>query len=135
MVEAEYNSPVKQMQVKNLLATQRMNALVASGQTQLVALASTYKLILKLGPQVPLSYRGEAHKVDFLRGAVVGYAWANEPLSRVATQGLTFQQLYGELEASLQLHLEAESASAKDDPSLRPAVSSSVPRIMRADAL
>jgi len=71
---------------------------------------------MKLAPMVPRSHQGDAHRVDFLRHAVVGYTWANEPLRRVQTHNLPFQQLYGELEAALQLHGEAKQAIAKDNP-------------------
>lgn len=45
----------------------------------------------------------EAHKTEFLRNSTVGYAWATDPLSRVDTHGLTFQQLYGDLDAELHI--------------------------------
>ena len=78
------------------------------------ALAKVYKIIIKLSPQVPISQRGNAHRIEFLRNAVVGYVWATEPLSRIASQGLSFQQLYGELEAALQLSKEAKIAAMRD---------------------
>lgn len=135
MIESEYNPPVRQMQVKNLLSTHRMSALVAAGQTQGAALAATYRLIMKMSPQVPISHRSDHHKVDWLRCAVVGYHWATEPLSRVATLGLTFQQLYGELESSLKPHTEAAEAAVRDGAIRQRAVSTAVPRIMKADMM
>ena len=71
-------------------------------------------MITKLSRQGPASHRGDAHKVEFLRNAVVGSGWSHEPLSRVATHGLSFQQLYGELEAALQLQKEAKQAMLRD---------------------
>lgn len=82
-----------------------------------VALAKVYKLITKLSRQVPASYRGDAHKIEFLRNAAVGYPWSQEPLSRVATHGLSFQMLYGYLEPALQLYNEAKLAIAPDSAS------------------
>lgn len=73
-----------------------------------------YKVITKLSRQGPASHRGDAHKVEFLRNAVVGSGWSHEPLSRVATDGVSFQQLYGELEAALQLQKEAKQAMLRD---------------------
>ena len=55
--------------------------------------------MINFSPQVPISHRGNAHRIEFLRNAVVGYEWATEPLSRIAPQGLPFQELYGELAA------------------------------------
>ena len=63
-----------------------------------------------MAPLVPRSHQGDANSVDFLHHAVLGYEWATEPLSRVATHDLSFQQLYGELAASLQLHTAAKRA-------------------------
>ena len=57
------------------------------------ALGRVYMAITKLGPQVPQSHRGEAQRVEFLRTAVIGYDWAVEPLSRISTHRLSFQQL------------------------------------------
>eukprot|EP00171_Calliarthron_tuberculosum_P015940 IDg15940t1 len=42
---------------------------------------------------------------------------ATEPLSRIATRGLSFQQLYGELEAALHLEREAKVAVIRDKAS------------------
>ena len=58
--------------------------------------------------------RIDAHKLEFLRNAVVGASWSREPLGRVATHNLSFQQLYGELEAALQLEKEAKHAALRD---------------------
>ena len=45
--------------------------------------------------------------------------WSNEPLSRVATHNLTFQQLYAELEAALQLDKESTLANLRDSAEQR----------------
>ncbi|GAB0493903.1 hypothetical protein MMPV_005190 [Pyropia vietnamensis] len=92
MVSAEYNSIVPQDRVKNYLSGLRLSSFVKDGTTwRRKCLAPTRR----------------AYKVEFLRNAVVGNSWATEPLSRIATHCLTFQQLYGELEAALHLHNEA----------------------------
>lgn len=64
------------------------------------ALSKVYKLIVKLARQTPQAFRGDANKVEYLRSAAVGFQCAQEPLSRVGTMGLTFQQLHAELAAS-----------------------------------
>ncbi|KAK1864449.1 hypothetical protein I4F81_006995 [Pyropia yezoensis] len=104
MVSTEYNSIVRQNRAKNYLVGYRMSTLLSDGVTEAAALEQAYKTITKLTPQVPRSNQGDAHQVDFLRNAVVGSPWATEPLSRIATHGLTFHQLYVELEAALHLH-------------------------------
>ena len=114
MVETEYNSVVRQNRVKNYLNNLRLNKFVADGADELSALEKVYRLIIKLSPQVPQSHKGDAHKIEFLRNATVGANWATEPLSRIATHGLSFQDVYGELEAALHLQREARLAKARD---------------------
>eukprot|EP00170_Pyropia_yezoensis_P002751 contig_11549_g2756 len=115
MVGAEYNSIVRQDRFKNYLSSLRLGAFVKDGTDITAAQEKTSKTISKLAPQVPRSHHGESYNVEFLRNAVVGNTWATEPLSRIATHRLTFQQLYGELEAALHLHNEARLASMRDE--------------------
>ncbi|GAB0496233.1 hypothetical protein MMPV_007545 [Pyropia vietnamensis] len=115
MVSAEYNSIVRQDRVKNYFSGLRLSSFVKDGTDVTTALEKTYKTISKLAPQVPRSHHGESYKVEFLRNAAVGNSWATEPLSRIATHRLTFQQLYGELEAALHLHNEARLAIMRDE--------------------
>eukprot|EP00170_Pyropia_yezoensis_P005631 contig_22869_g5647 len=115
MVGAEYNSIVRNDWVKNYLISMRLSALFKNGTDITAALEKTYKTISKLAPQVPRSHHCVSYKVEFLRNAVVGNAWATELLSRIATHRLTFQQLYGELEAALHLHNEARLAIMCDE--------------------
>lgn len=114
MVTSEYNSPVRQTRVKNYLNTLRVSSFVSKGLAVPEALSQVYKVITKYSRQAPRSHQGEAHKVEFLHNAVIGYEWSHEPLSRVATHDLSFQQLYGELEAALQLYNEARLAIIRD---------------------
>lgn len=75
--------------------------------------------ITKLSLQVPISHRSEAYKISFLRNATVGYPWVTELLIHVATNGLTFQQLYVELEAAMNLAREAKMAIIRDNTESR----------------
>lgn len=114
MIDEEYNYPVRQARVKNFLNSLRVHDYIADKVDAAMALAKVYKLILKLSRQVPASHRGDAHRIEFLRRAVIGYDWSREPLSRVATNGLTFQQLYGELEAAVHLDKDSKVATIRD---------------------
>ena len=114
MLENEYNSPVRQTRVKNYLNSLRVSSYITQGVESSAALSKIYNSVIKLSRQAPRSHQGDAHKVEFLRNAVVGMPWSNEPLSRVATHNLTFQQLYAELEAALQLDKEAALANLQD---------------------
>lgn len=51
---------------------------------------------------------------NFFRNPVIGYKWSRKPLSRVATDNLSFQQLYSELEVALQLENEARLIFLRD---------------------
>jgi len=124
----EYNSPARQAAVKWELASLRVSILVAKGQTEMAALTSVHQTISKLAPQLPPSHRGDAHLVDFLHRAVVGMPWAFQPLCRIATNGLSFSQLHGELSLTLQLHEEARAANTKNESMLRMAASSRLSR-------
>lgn len=114
MIDSEYNSPVRQNRVKNVLTSLRVTNFMNENVDTAMALAKVYKLILKLSRQVPFSHRGDAHRIEFLRGAVIGFNWSREPLSRIATNDLTFQQLYGELESAVQLDKESRIATIRD---------------------
>lgn len=62
-----------------------------------MSLPNVYNVFFKLSRQVPASHLDHARRIEFLRWVFIGYDWSREPLSRVATNGLTLQQLYGEL--------------------------------------
>ena len=115
LIGREYNSTVRQNRVKNVLSTLRLQDQLDETGDAGEALTKVYKIITKLAPQVPMSHRGGAHKIEFLRNAVIGCEWATEPLSRISTHGLTFQQLYGELEAAHQMSKEARLAILRDN--------------------
>lgn len=81
LIGNEYNSIVRQNRVKNHLAGLRLSKYTSEALDELASLEKVYKLITKLSPQVPTSHGDEAHKIEFLRNATVGYSWATEPLS------------------------------------------------------
>lgn len=81
---------------------------------ELRTLEKVCKLIKKLSLQGFAVTKREAHRVEFLRNASGRYAWATQPLSRVAIYGMTFQQTYGDLEAALHLDREAKPAVILD---------------------
>lgn len=111
LIDEEYNSIVRQNRVKNYLNSLRITDFISSTTDEAAALSKVYKAILKLSRQVPLSHRGDAHRIEFLRRAVLGQDWARDPLSRIATNSLSFQALYGELDAAAQLDKESKLAA------------------------
>ncbi len=101
--------------MKNYLSGIRLNGFLKEELDESSSLEKVYKLIMKLSAQVPQSLRGNVHKIEFLINATVRCTWATEPLSRIATHWLTFQQLYGEIEAALHLEKEAKLAVMRDN--------------------
>lgn len=67
-----------------------MSQFASEGLDASACLEKLYKLIRRLARQVPIAFRGDPHKVEFLRRAVVGSPWATESLSRIATHNLSF---------------------------------------------
>lgn len=135
MIEAEYNSTAKQMQVKNTLSNHKLSSMVTAGKDVKTALADTYKMIVRLSPLVPQAYRSDANKLDFLRSAVMGYSWANSSLRKLNAGSMTFQQLYTDLQSSLQLHEEATEAAVANGIQAPAASVGYVPRALSADVL
>lgn len=76
------------------------------------ALANVQKRILSMSRQVPESHPNGAHRIEFLQNAVINLPWTKELLSRIATAGIAFQQIYVELEVAIQLELASKVISA-----------------------
>jgi len=113
-VHREYHPVFQQEQMKNDLSNLRVSYLVGKDMTVDLALVEVYKRVSSRSRMVPSAYKGEEHRVAFLRGAVTGYNWAAEPLSRIATHNLCFQQLYAELSWSLSLCRESSNSVSRD---------------------
>lgn len=108
MIDRKYNSSVRQNCVKNYLKSLRVKDFEENGMNVSFRLSKLYKLISKLSRQVFPSRHKDAHRIEFLRKAVLSYQWSHEPLSRVVTHNFSFRQLYSELEALLQLNKEVQ---------------------------
>lgn len=113
-IRAEYHSAVHQNQTQNVLESLRMATFVSEGMSEQDALAKTYKTVANTSKLLPASHMGDVHPVRYLKGAVVGYAWASEPLSQIPTSALGFQQLYGELQSALFMSNEAKRVVLQD---------------------
>jgi len=78
------------------------------------ALEKVHQTICKLYLQAPEAYRNETHKIEYLRHAVIGMTWAKEPLSRLASLNLSYQEFYSQLEASIQQERDEKKYLAVD---------------------
>jgi len=113
-VHREYHPVVQQEQMKNDHRNLRVSYLVIKGMTMDLALVEVYKRVSSRSRLVPAEYQGEELRVAFLRGAGIGYTWAAETLSPIATHNLSFQQLYAKLSSSLSFIRESTNAVARD---------------------
>ncbi len=116
LINREYNSAARQSRAKNFLYTLTLRNQIDEHSAEGQALEKVYKTITKLALQVSMSHRGDAHKIAILGNVVAEHKSATEPIIRIATHQLTFQQLYGELEAAYQLDKEAQLAVFRDKP-------------------
>lgn len=113
LLEKKYNFVVGQAQIKIHLSSLRVERFVKNDVNAAAALAIVYKRILTISRQVPESYRSDPHRIEFLRNAVVSHQWAKELLIRKETAGISFQQLYEELEIAVQLERETNAAEVQ----------------------
>lgn len=98
----------------NYLNILRVSNFAAERMEVLVAFSKVYKLFIKLSREVPPSHRGDVHRIELLRNALIGYRWTHGPLSRVATHRLFFQQLFVELEAARLCDKDAKLVTLRD---------------------
>ena len=134
MIEEEYISVVRQTRVKNCISNLRLTSFTSDGTEESAALAKVYKITIQFSRQCQSLRQRDAHKVEFLQNAVVGFLWSYKLLRRVATHRLTFQQLYGEFEVLSNLirkqrllNFEIVQKRAGSGPAKRNLAASSVP--------
>lgn len=106
---------VQQDRVKNVFNTLRLQDKLDGTQDEGASLPKVYKTITKHSRQVFLPHRGAAHEIEYLRNAFIGYEWSTEPFSRIATRNLSFEYLFGDLEAPYQLKKEEKLANIRDN--------------------
>ena len=66
--------------------------------------------INSLAPQLPAGFGDDAHKIRYLRRAVMGQYWAQTPISHIARSRYSFVQFITALEESLQIIEESSRA-------------------------
>lgn len=68
-----------------------------------------------LSPKCPPHFRTEAHKIRYLRSAVIGISRAKQPISDIGTSKYTFTSLITALKERLQLEEEIKNANKSLD--------------------
>lgn len=114
MVGREYNSSVCKTPVKSYLNIILVSEFVSDGTKISVALVNIYELILKYSRQISDFHCGDERITKFLCWSLIGCSWSNEPLFRVTTDRLSFQQSYGDLEYMLQLNMKAHLVTLRN---------------------
>lgn len=122
LLEKEYHSFGRQTRIENHFNGLLIEQNVKDDVDIAAALAIVYKCVLKMSRQVPESHPGDSHKTEFLRKAVTGNAWVKVQISRIVTSALIFQQLYAELEISVQLKRETVTAAEEKTTNRTPTV-------------
>lgn len=72
LIDVGYNYVVWQNRVKIYLRNLRVVDYIEENTDAAAAIAKVYTAILKLSRQVPVSQRGDLHRVEFLSRAVIG---------------------------------------------------------------
>ena len=67
-----------------------------------------------LAPQLPTGFGDDAHKTRYLRRAVLGHSFAQQPIAQITSARYTFTQFQTALKESLQLREELSRARAPD---------------------
>lgn len=114
MLEVQNKSPVGQTKVKNYLNYLQVYSSIVKEMEKSTAIYEINKSFIKMSKHATQSHEGDAQKIKFLPNDVFSMPWKNEPISRVATHNLTFQKLYEELEAALQLDKEGTLTNLRD---------------------
>jgi hypothetical protein len=112
-MEQESNSVSRQNRIANYLRS-RVTKFITTDCNSSDALEKKHNEISKLAPQGPIYCRTEMHRIEYLRFAVIGMTWAKDPLSRASAGGMDYQELFSQLEASIQQEREEKAAGMRD---------------------
>ena len=76
------------------------------------ALTKIVSHIDKLSPQCPPDFRQDAHKLSFLRAAVIGKPWAKVPITKADSGGISWNEFVTDLHAAISLETEMNTFGA-----------------------
>ena len=78
LMNTEHKSVARQNRIRTQLSRLRVSNHITTGVTASDALECVHRKITKLYLLGPIAYRTEAHKIDYLRSAVICMSWAKE---------------------------------------------------------
>ena len=115
LMKEEYNSDARQLQVQSILnclsLQESMQKLNTTDST--FALSDLVTTINSLTPQTPVEFRSDAHKIMYLKQAVISYDWAKVPISQIMSHKYTFNSFVTALRGSLQLNEEIQKSEIR----------------------
>jgi len=110
---AEYNSNSRQIQVRRMLDTMRIDTYMAEKEltSEQAALTDMITTIDSMVPQCPPAFRSDANKISFLRQAIIKQPWATHAVTKVDAGDVTWRQFTTDLHAALSLRREIDPGS------------------------
>jgi hypothetical protein len=114
LMEQGYNSISRWNRISNHLKSLGITQYVSGDCNTSDALEKLHAEISKLAPQGPMNYRSEEHRIEYLCSTVIDMSWARAPLSRVNVGGMSNQELFSQLESSVQQERDEKAALFQD---------------------
>ena len=111
-----YNSDTSQLQLKSEIDSLSLPVFMRKQQLPDIStgLFRSVDHISALAPQLPHVFGDDTHKTRYLRQAVMGYTWAQQPIYQLTASRYTFVQFVTALDESLQLQDEVSCAHPRD---------------------
>ena len=111
-----YNSETRKLQNQSEMDSLELTSFMHKhGVTDLNdGLTKIVNHINALAPQLPAGFGDDAHKTRYLRRAVLGHTFAQQPIAQITSARYTFTQFQTALKESLQLREELSRARAPD---------------------
>ena len=111
-----YNSETRKLQNQSEMDSLELTSFMHKhGVTDLNdGLTKIVNHINALAPQLPTGFGDDAHKTRYLRRAVLGHSFAQQPIAQITSARYTFTQFQTALKESLQLREELSRARAPD---------------------
>lgn len=119
IMEREYNCLSRQHHIAAYLRNLRIQKFCSRSSSLSDALDRLHEEICKLAPQGLMYCRSERNRIEYLQNAVIGHSWARDACSRANAALISYRELYGQLEAAIQLEQEEKIGRVRDQKSLQ----------------
>ena len=115
-MQRHYNSETRKLQNQSEMDSLELTSFMHKhGVTDLGdGLTKLVNHINALAPQLPAGFGDDAHKTRYMRRAVLGHSFAQQPIAQITSARYTFTQFTTALKESLQLKEELSRARAPE---------------------